>query len=128
MQVVAKEVDQACGALIKDLKQRGMLDETLVIWGGEFGRTPMAQGDGRDHHMQGFSMWLAGGGIKPGISYGATDELGYRAVEGIVHVHDLHATILHLLGIDHERLTYRYQGHDFRLTDVGGKVVSAILP
>ena len=127
MQVVAKEVDQACGALIKDLKQRGMLDETLVIWGGEFGRTPMAQGDGRDHHMQGFSMWLAGGGIKRGISYGATDELGYRAVEGVVHVHDLHATMLHLLGIDHQRLTYRYQGRDFRLTDVGGKVVSAIL-
>ncbi len=127
MQVVAKEVDQACGALLKDLKQRGMLDETLVIWGGEFGRTPMAQGDGRDHHMQGFSMWLAGGGIKPGISYGATDELGYRAVEGVVHVHDLHATILHLLGIDHERLTYRYQGRDFRLTDVAGEVVSAIL-
>ena len=117
-------------ALITDLKQRGMLDDTLVVWGGEFGRTPMAQGDvntpkaGRDHHIRGFSMWLAGGGIKGGITYGATDELGYYAVENIVHVHDLHATMLHLLGIDHERLTYRYQGRDFRLTDVAGKVVN----
>ena len=107
-----------------------MLDDTLVIWGGEFGRTPMAQGKGRpgrDHHIQGFSMWLAGGGIKGGITYGATDELGYNAVENVVHVHDLHATMLHLLGIDHERLTYRYQGRDFRLTDVGGNVVDDIL-
>ena len=108
-------------ALITDLKQRGMLDDTLVIWGGEFGRTPMAQGDGRDHHIKGFSMWLAGGGIKGGITYGATDELGYNAVENVVHVHDLHATILHLLGIDHKRLTYRFQGRDFRLTDVAGQ-------
>ena len=98
---VAKEVDQATAALVKDLKQRGMLDDTLVIWGGEFGRTPMAQGNGRDHHIKGFSMWLAGGGIKPGITYGATDEFGYNAVENPVHVHDLHATMLRLLGIDH---------------------------
>jgi hypothetical protein len=110
-----------------------MLDDTLVVWGGEFGRTPMAQGDvnhpdaGRDHHIRGFSMWLAGAGIKPGFSYGATDELGYYAVENQVHVHDLHATMLHLLGVNHERLTYRYQGRDFRLTDVAGKVVSDIL-
>jgi hypothetical protein len=127
MEITAKEVDQASAALIRDLKNRGMLDDTLVLWGGEFGRTPMAQGDGRDHHIKGFSMWLAGGGIKPGISYGATDELGYNAVENIVHVHDLHATMLYLLGIDHERLIYRYQGRDFRLTDVSGKVVHDIL-
>jgi len=126
-------VDQASAALITDLKQRGMLDETLVIWGGEFGRTPMAQSGiesgnaGRDHHIRGFSMWLAGGGIRGGAAYGATDELGYHAVENPVHVHDLHATMLHLLGIDHERLTYRYQGRDFRLTDVAGKVVNDIL-
>ena len=109
-----------------------MLDETLIIWGGEFGRTPMAQ-DGKGSSWaaiitcKGFSMWLAGGGIKPGITYGATDDLGYNAVENIVHVHDLHATILHLLGIDHERFTYRYQGRDFRLTDVAGRVVKEIL-
>jgi hypothetical protein len=127
MEITAKEVDQASAALIRDLKNRGMLDDTLVLWGGEFGRTPMAQGDGRDHHMKGFSIWLAGGGIKPGLSYGATDELGYNAVENIVHVHDLHATMLYLLGIDHERLIYRYQGRDFRLTDVSGKVVRDIL-
>ena len=104
-----------------------MLDDTLVIWGGEFGRTPMAQGDGRDHHIKGFSIWMAGGGIKGGITHGATDELGYAAVEDVVHVHDLHATILHLFGIDHTRLTYRFQGRDFRLTDVAGKVVEQIL-
>jgi hypothetical protein len=127
MLVTAKAVDQASAALIADLKQRGMLDETLVIWGGEFGRTPMAQGDGRDHHIKGFSLWMAGGGIKGGISYGETDELGYNAVKDLVHVHDLHATILYLLGIDHERLTYRYQGRDFRLTDVAGQVVRPIL-
>jgi hypothetical protein len=133
MDEVCKSADQASAALITDLKQRGMLDDTLVVWGGEFGRTPMAQGDvnkpeaGRDHHIRGFSMWLAGGGIKPGISHGATDELGYYAVENPVHVHDLHATMLHLMGIDHERLTYRYQGRDFRLTDVSGKVVREIL-
>jgi uncharacterized protein (DUF1501 family) len=123
----AKEVDQACAALVKDLKNRGMLQDTLIVWTGEFGRTPMAQGNGRDHHMKGFSAWLAGGGIKPGTSYGATDELGYNAVENIVEVHDLHATLLYLLGIDHERFTYRYQGRDFRLTDVSGHVVDEIL-
>ncbi|HZL91474.1 MAG TPA: DUF1501 domain-containing protein [Pirellulaceae bacterium] len=123
----AKEVDQPCAALIQDLKQRGMLAETLILWTGEFGRTPMAQGNGRDHHMKGFSCWLAGGGIKGGITYGATDELGYNAVEKIVEVHDLHATMLHLLGIDHERFTFRYQGRDFRLTDVSGHVVEEIL-
>jgi hypothetical protein len=127
MRVNAGEVDQASAALVADLRDRGMLHDTLVIWGGEFGRTPMAQGDGRDHHMKGFSMWLAGGGIKPGVTYGATDELGYNAVENVVSVHDLHATLLYLLGIDHERLTYRYQGRDFRLTDVAGQVVRGIL-
>jgi len=120
-------VDQASAALVKDLKQRGMLDDTLVVWCGEFGRTPMAQGSGRDHHIKGFSMWMAGGGINPGISYGATDELGYNAVEDIVPVHDLHATMLHLLGVDHTKLTYRFQGRDFRLTDVHGNVVKAVL-
>lgn len=123
----AKEVDQASAALVKDLKARGMLDETLVVWGGEFGRTPMAQGNGRDHHIKGFSMWMAGGGIRGGMHYGSTDELGYNAVENVVHVHDLHATMLHQLGIDHERLTYRYRGRDFRLTDVHGNVVRPIL-
>jgi hypothetical protein len=125
--IKAREVDQASAALVKDLKARGMLDETLVIWGGEFGRTPMAQSDGRDHHIKGFSIWLAGGGVKGGISHGATDDLGYHAVEDVVSVHDLHATMLHLLGIDHEKLTYRYQGRDFRLTDVSGHVVRKIL-
>jgi hypothetical protein len=125
--VTARLVDQGAAALVKDLKQRGMLDETLIIWGGEFGRTPMAQGTGRDHHIKGFSMWLAGGGIQGGISYGATDELGYAAVEDKVHVHDLHATMLYLFGIDHEKLTYRFQGRDFRLTDVAGHVVQKIL-
>jgi Protein of unknown function (DUF1501) len=125
--VTAREVDQGAAALLKDLKRRGMLDETLVVWGGEFGRTPMAQGDGRDHHIKGFSMWLAGGGIKGGLTYGATDELGYNAVENVVEVHDLHATMLHLLGVDHKRLTYKFQGRDFRLTDVHGNVVKPIL-
>ena len=120
-------VDQASAALVIDLKQRGMLDDTLIIWGGEFGRTPMAQGSGRDHHIRGFSIWMAGGGIKGGISYGNTDELGYYAVEDIVHVHDFHATMLHLLGIDHQKLTYRFQGRDFRLTDVHGRLVSDII-
>ena len=123
----ADEVDQACYALLTDLRQRGMLDETLVIWGGEFGRTPMGQGDGRDHHIRGFSIWLAGGGIKGGIGYGATDELGYAAEENPVDVHDLHATVLRLFGIDHTRLTYRFQGRDFRLTDVAGNVVEPLL-
>ncbi len=120
-------VDKATAALVNDLKQRGMLDDTLVIWGGEFGRTPMAQGTGRDHHIKGFSMWMAGGGIKGGISYGNTDELGYNSVENIVHVHDFHATMLHLFGINHEKLVYRFQGRDFRLTDVHGHVVRDIL-
>ncbi len=123
----AAEVDQGASALIKDLKQRGMLDETLVMWGGEFGRTPMAQGDGRDHHIKGFSCWLAGGGIKGGISYGATDELGYAAMENPVHVNDLHATVLRLFGLEHTRLNYRFQGRDFRLTDVAGNAIESIL-
>ena len=123
----AAEVDRGAAALIEDLSRRGMLDDTLVVFGTEFGRTPMAQGEGRDHHMQAFSMWLAGGGIKPGITYGATDELGYGVVENPVTVHDLHATLLHLMGIDHLRLTIRAQGRDFRLTDVAGTVVKDIL-
>ncbi|MEM7387511.1 MAG: DUF1501 domain-containing protein, partial [Verrucomicrobiota bacterium] len=123
----AKMVDQASAALVRDLKQRGMLDETLVVWGGEFGRTPMAQGSGRDHHIKGFSLWMAGGGVKGGISHGATDEMGYNAVQDVVHVHDLHATMLHQLGIDHKKLTFKFQGRDFRLTDVHGKVVRPIL-
>ncbi len=113
---------QAVAALLSDLKQRGLLDETLVVWGGEFGRTPVSEsGDGRDHNPYGFTMWMAGGGVKGGMAYGATDEFGFRAVENRVSIHDLHATILHLLGIDHEKLTYRYAGRDFRLTDVFGK-------
>jgi len=123
----AQEVDRPTAALINDLRQRGMLDETLIIWGGEFGRTPMAQGKGRDHHIKGFSLVLAGGGIKGGVTYGATDELGYAAVENPVHINDFHATMLHLFGINHEKLTYRYQGRDFRLTDVAGKVLKDIL-
>jgi hypothetical protein len=123
-----EEVDRPAAALLRDLRQRGMLDETLVIFGGEFGRTPMSQGgNGRDHHILGFSVWLAGGGIKGGLTYGATDELGYRAVENPVHVHDLHATMLHVLGIDHTRLTFKFQGRNFRLTDVFGNVVTPIL-
>jgi len=125
--VVAREVDQGSAALIRDFKARGMLDETLVIWGGEFGRTPMAQGDGRDHHIKGFSIWLAGGGIKPGFTYGATDDLGYNAEQDIVEVHDFHATMLYLIGIDHKKLTYKFQGRDFRLTDVSGNIVRDIL-
>lgn len=120
-------VDKASAALVTDLKNRGMLDDTLVIWAGEFGRTPMAQGDGRDHHIKGYSIWMAGGGIKGGVSYGSTDELGYNAVENPVAVHDLHATMLHLFGIDHKRLTYRFQGRDFRLTDVHGTLLRPIL-
>jgi hypothetical protein len=123
--------DRPTAALLTDLKQRGMLDETLVIWGGEFGRTPMFQGKGkkpgRDHHIRAFSMWMAGGGVKAGITHGATDELGYNAVKDIVHVNDLHATMLHLLGINHLKLTVRYQGRDFRLTDIAGEVVKPIL-
>ncbi|HEY8504167.1 MAG TPA: DUF1501 domain-containing protein, partial [Gemmataceae bacterium] len=124
--------DRATAALLTDVKRRGLLGDTLVIWGGEFGRTPYAEPakngkHGRDHHHTGFSMFLAGGGVRGGTMYGATDELGMHAVENPVHVHDLHATILHLMGIDHERLTYRYSGRDFRLTDVHGKVVREIL-
>jgi hypothetical protein len=118
MPSAARECDQASAALIADLKQRGMLDETLVIWGGEFGRTPMGQGSGRDHHILAFSIWLAGGGTKPGITYGATDELGYRSVENVVSMHDLHATMLHLCGINHERFSAKFQGLDAKLTGV----------
>ena len=124
---VAGEVDQGVTALIKDLKQRDMLKDTLVVFGSEFGRTPMAQGNGRDHHIKGFTMWLAGGGVKGGVTHGATDELGYNAAENVVEVHDLHATMLHLLGIDHKRLTVKFQGRNFRLTDVHGEVVTKIL-
>ncbi len=133
----AKKVDRACAALIQDLKQRDLLQDTLVIWGGEFGRTPMVQENnagtgaktppGRDHHKECFSIWMAGGGVKPGLTYGATDEFGFGVIENPVHVHDFHATCLHLLGIDHERLTYRHQGRDFRLTDVHGHVVHDII-
>jgi hypothetical protein len=122
------EVDKPIAGLIQDLKARGLLDDTLVLWGGEFGRTPTAQGDdGRDHNPQGFTMWMAGGGVRGGMQYGQTDDYGYYAVENKVHIHDLHATILHLLGLDHARLTYRYAGRDFRLTDVHGNVVHDIL-
>jgi arylsulfatase A-like enzyme len=123
-------------ALITDLKQRGLLEETLVIWGGEFGRTPLRQtvagsgaktSPGRDHHKDAYTMWLAGGGTKPGITFGRTDELGFNVVENPVHVHDLNATVLHLLGMDHERLTFTYQGREFRLTDVHGRIVHEIL-
>lgn len=124
----ALAVDQPIGALLNDLDQRGLLSETLVIWAGEFGRTPFAQGsDGRDHNPFGFSVWLAGGGVKGGTTYGATDEYGYKVVEGKLMMHDLHATVLHLLGVDHKRLTYRWGGRDMRLTDVHGKVVDAVL-
>ncbi|MEM7697634.1 MAG: DUF1501 domain-containing protein, partial [Verrucomicrobiota bacterium] len=124
----ALAVDRPIAGLLTDLKQRGLLDDTLVVWGGEFGRTPIAQGkDGRDHNPQGFTMWLAGGGTKGGYAHGATDEFGYYAVKDKVHMHDLHATILHLLGVNHEELTYRYAGRDFRLTDVYGDVVNEIL-
>jgi Protein of unknown function (DUF1501) len=125
--IAAADVDRPAAALIRDLKRRGMLDDTLILFGGEFGRTPMGQGSGRDHHILGFSMALAGGGVKGGVTYGATDELGYRAVENVVDVHDLHATMLHLCGIDHLRLTFPFQGRDFRLTDVAGNVVTPIL-
>lgn len=129
--VLAKQTDQGSAALIADLKQRGMLDDTLVIWGGEFGRTVYSQGNpqsfGRDHHPRCFSIWMAGGGIKPGISYGRTDDYCYNIAENPVHVHDFHATLLHCLGINHERLTYRFQGRDYRLTDVHGKIIRDIL-
>jgi hypothetical protein len=128
-----KDTDQASAALVKDLKARGLLDETLVCWGGEFGRTVYSQGAltkdnyGRDHHGRCYSMWLAGGGIRPGFAYGETDDFGYNIVKDGVHVHDLNATLLHLLGVDHTRLVYRYQGRDYRLTDVEGNVVRDIL-
>ena len=121
-------VDRPIAALLNDLKARGLLDDTLVLWGGEFGRTPTAEGNnGREHHPFGFTMWMAGGGVKGGHVHGATDEFGWHAVEDKVHVHDLHATILHLMGFDHERLTYRHAGRDYRLTDVHGHVVRQIL-
>jgi hypothetical protein len=121
-------VDQPIAALLTDLKSRGLLEDTLVLWGGEFGRTPTAEGtDGREHHPFGFTMWLAGGGIRGGLVHGATDEFGWHAVQDKVHVHDLHATILHLLGLDHTQLTYRFGGRDYRLTDVYGQVVQAIV-
>jgi arylsulfatase A-like enzyme len=129
-----RDTDQPSAALVRDLAQRGLLDDTLVIWGGEFGRTPFIQGDinnrpkwGRDHHPYGFTVWMAGGGTKPGMTFGETDDLGMNAVVDPVHVHDLQATILHLVGVDHEKLTYRFQGRDFRLTDVHGKIVQPIL-
>src|SRR5262245_18603539 len=125
-----RDTDRACAALVTDLKARGMLDDTLVIWGGEFGRTPMVQGggdDGRDHHPNAFTMWLAGGGVKRGITLGQTDEFGFNAIEDRVHVHDLHATLLHLLGFDHTKLTFKFQGRPFRLTDVHGKLVTKLL-
>ena len=125
---VAGHIDKATAALVKDLKERGLLEDTLIIWGGEFGRTPMAQGSGRDHHIQAFSIWMAGAGIKGGDSWGATDELGYAVAKDHVSVHDLHATMLRQLGIDHERLTYRFQGLDFRLTGVEkARVVEEVL-
>jgi uncharacterized protein (DUF1501 family) len=130
---LSKAMDQPTAALLKDLKQRGMLDDTLVVWGGEFGRTVYSQGTltkdnyGRDHHPRNFTMWLAGGGIKSGIVHGETDDFSYNVTEKPVHIHDLNATILHCLGIDHTRLTYRFQGRDFRLTDVEGNVVREIL-
>jgi uncharacterized protein (DUF1501 family) len=126
--------DKASAALVLDLKRRGLLDDTLVIWGGEFGRTPMVESNpalgrklGRDHHPQAFTLWMAGGGTRPGLTYGATDELGFHVVENPVHIHDIQATVLYLLGLDHERLTFRHAGRDFRLTDVHGNVVRALL-
>jgi uncharacterized protein (DUF1501 family) len=128
MRTLCHDIDQPMAALLVDLKQRGLLDETLVLWGGEFGRTPVSEkGDGRDHNHWGFTMWMAGGGIRGGITYGETDEFGFRAVQDKVHIHDLHATILHAVGLDHEKLTYRYGGRDFRLTDVHGHVVHDIV-
>jgi uncharacterized protein (DUF1501 family) len=131
--VLARDTDQPAAGLILDLKQRGMLDDTLVIWGGDFGRTPYAQGVpkpdsyGRDHHGRVFALWMAGGGVKRGYAHGSSDDYGFNVVDGDVHIHDLQATILHLLGIDHEKLTYRFQGRQFRLTDVEGRVVKEIL-
>ena len=124
----ARAVDRPIAGLLKDMKSRGLLSSTLVVWAGEFGRTPFAQGaDGRDHNPFGFSVWMAGGGVRSGFAYGATDEFGYRAIENRCEMHDLHATMLHLLGIDHLRFTYRHLGRDFRLTDVAGTVIDGIL-
>ena len=133
LRLQSEDIDQPCAALIRDLKQRGLLDETLVIWGGEFGRTAYSQGKleaanyGRDHHGRCFTMWLAGGGVKPGVIYGETDDFSYNVARDPVHVHDLNATLLHLLGLDHTRLTFKFQGRNYRLTDVEGSVVKAIL-
>ena len=133
LRLQSEDIDQPCAALIRDLKQRGLLDKTLVIWGGEFGRTAYSQGKleaanyGRDHHGRCFTMWLAGGGVKPGVVYGETDDFSYNVTRGPVHVHDLNATLLHLLGLDHTRLTFKFQGRNYRLTDVEGHVVKAIL-
>ncbi|MFM7815531.1 MAG: DUF1501 domain-containing protein, partial [Verrucomicrobiota bacterium] len=127
---VCRDVDQAQAALVRDLKSRGLLEDTLVVWGGEFGRTPMGENrekTGRNHHIDAFTIWMAGGGVKAGAVVGETDELGFGPVQDRVHVHDLHATILHLLGLDHQRLTFRFQGRDFRLTDVHGELVPSIL-
>jgi uncharacterized protein (DUF1501 family) len=125
---LARQVDKPIAGLLKDLKARGLFSDTLVIWAGEFGRTPWAQGaDGRDHNPYGYTIWMAGAGVKPGFIYGATDEFGYHAVENRMHIHDLHATILHLMGLDHLKLTYRQGGRDFRLTDVAGQVHEGIL-
>jgi uncharacterized protein (DUF1501 family) len=134
LKIQCDDTDAPSAALVRDLKQRGLLDDTLVIWGGEFGRTPFLQGQiddvknwGRDHHPYAFSLWMAGGGVKPGLQYGATDEFGFNVVQNKVHVHDFQATVMHLLGINHERLTYKFQGRNFRLTDVHGHVVKDIL-
>ena len=125
---LSRVIDQPIAALLGDLKQRGLLEDTIVLWGGEFGRTPTSQGDnGRDHNHHGFTVWMAGGGVKGGLAYGATDEFGFSAIENRMHVHDLHATMLHLMGLDHEKLTYRYSGRDYRLTDVHGHVVHDII-
>jgi hypothetical protein len=128
-----KQTDQASAALVMDLKRRGLLDDTLVVWGGEFGRTAYSQGKvsgnnyGRDHHPRCFSIWLAGGGVKGGFTHGTTDDYGYNILDGAVHVHDLHATMLHLMGVDHEKLVYKFQGRYYRLTDIAGKIVKPIL-
>jgi hypothetical protein len=134
LEIQCTDTDAPSAALVKDLKQRGLLDDTLVIWGGEFGRTPFLQGEfankarwGRDHHPYGFTIWMAGGGVKPGTIYGATDELGFSAVENPVHVHDFQATLMHLMGINHEKYTYKFQGRNYRLTDVHGHVVKDVL-
>jgi Protein of unknown function (DUF1501) len=130
LEKVCREVDQPCAALVQDLKQRGLLDDTLVVWGGEFGRTPMGENRGtvgRNHHIDAYTMWMAGGGVKPGHHHGTTDELGFSPAQDRVHIHDMQATILHLLGLEHTRLTFRFQGRDFRLTDVAGEVIEALL-